>query len=523
MNNNYCIDFFQKTMLKKALFEKYQNDLVDMNYENFQEIFQEILTNLSSWTESNVRERAKIFDEKGPGSIVDFKTVSNEHLLSFYQEAADLGFLGLSASKNYGGMNFPLLLSFMGFSLIAKECLSSSAQIGFFLSMISMIEKFCDEKDKQELIPLIIQGKISGCMCLTESEAGSDLAAIQTKAVKNETGYILNGSKIFITNGGGGFAFVLAKTTEGYDLKNLSLFLVKQGEENNYKVMKNEDKMGLKGSFTCELLFQNTQAKLIGAEGEGFSMMLHLMNEARLAVGLQALGGLQSVYEKSLKYATERKQFQTPIKDFALVKNILDEMELLKNVLSSYILQTLLEYNLLEKGEVSLKYIVRKKTPLIKFFATETFTRLSQKAIQVFGGYGFMKDYEVERLHRDSFALLVYEGTSQIQSLMSLRDYLKRLKSLKDFCTIYHIKLKYLFQGNVSRSFFFQNINIHFKILWQCFFYPKKVEEKAEYIAESIVYLDIIEHLIATKHADVKKFLQYGKERLSYLKVKICS
>lgn len=522
MNNNYCIDFFQKTELKKLLFEKYKHDLVDMSYENFQELFFEIITNISSWTESKVRERSKIFDEKGPGTVSDFKTIPNEYLNAFYQEAADIGFLGLSASKNYGGMNFPSLLSFMGFSLVAKECLSSSAQIGFFLSMISMIEKFCDEQDKQELIPLIIQGKISGCMCLTESEAGSDLASIQTIAIKNSEGYFLNGSKIFITNGGGGFAFVLAKTTEGYDLKNLSLFLVKQ-ENNNYRVVKNEDKMGLKGSFTCELLFQNSKAKLIGAEGEGFSMMLHLMNEARLAVGLQALGGLHSIHEKSLKYATERKQFQTPIKDFALVKNILDEMELLKNVLSSYILQTLLEYNLLEKGEVSLKYKVRKKTPLVKFFATETFTRLSQKAIQVFGGYGFMKDYEVERIHRDSFALLVYEGTSQIQSLMSLRDYIKRLRSIKDFCNLYHLKLKYFFQDSLSRSFLYQNISVHCKILWQLVFHSKSIEGKAEYIAETIVYLDIMEHLISTKNSDSKKFLKYMKEHLSSLKLKICS
>ncbi len=523
MNKNFCLDFFeQNALLFKNLYDLYQKDHPELSEGEFLNLFHEILKNLSDWTKNQVRARAKELDSQGAGILQDHKTVPNKFLKAFYEEAANLGLLGLSASKSLGGMGLPLSLSFMGFALVAKECLSSSAQLGFFLSMIDMVKQFCSLEDQEELIPQIIQGQLSGCMCLTEPEAGSDLSQIKTFAKKKDhSWYEITGTKIFITNGGGGFAFVLAKTKEGDDLNHLSLFLVKQ-EENNYKVTKIEDKMGLHGSFTCELVFNRSKGKLLGEEGSGFKKMLHLMNEARLAVGLQALGALEDCYERSLKYASERQQFKTYLKDFPMVHEMLIEMNLIKEALAHYLLKSLLHYDFLQKGNENYKNIVRKKTPLIKMFSTEVLTYQSQRAIQIFGGYGFMKDYEIERIHRDSFALLIYEGTSQIQSLMALKDYFKNLKNIFKFKKLYHLNFLDLIKFSLFRTFFLENFSFHCTILYLALFRRNQLMKRTEFFAKSLALLDISYDLILDKKEISREFISYMKTELSYFKKKLC-
>ena len=283
-------------------------------------------------------------------------------------------------------------------------------------------------------------------MCLTEPGAGSDLGSIKTTATLQDDGsYLLNGSKIFITNGGGGFGFVLAKVKDAPEgLHGISMFLCEQDTsdgELNYKIAKSEHKMGLHGSFTCEVVYENSKATLIGKENNGFRYMLHLMNEARVAVGLQSLGGIEGCIQYAKNYAKERSQFGKNLLELPLYARNIQDYETERDAFRALMVDTISYFDVYQKldlekrhGELTadqekqLKHAtkwVRRRTPLVKMYGAETYTHLSQRAIQALGGYGFIEEYDAARYHRDSFATLLYEGTSQIQSLMAMKDLMK--------------------------------------------------------------------------------------------------
>jgi 3-(methylthio)propanoyl-CoA dehydrogenase len=411
---------------------------------------EEMLTATGDWTASSVNDRAQRLDEQGAGKIVDGATIPGEALSEFYSEAQELGVLGLCAPPELGGMGAPVIANLMAFVQINRACVSSATQLGFYTSMIDMVERFCEPEDRERLIPQIIEGKISGSMCLTEADAGSDVGNVKTTAALQEDGtYLLNGAKIFITNGGGGFGFVLAKVKDAPEgLNGISLFLCEQyigeGEDKkqNYIISKNEDKMGLHGSFTCEVVYENSVAKLIGKENQGFRYMLHLMNEARIGVGLQSVGGIEASLAYAREYAEQRTQFGKTLLEHPLYLRNLEDWETERDAFRALMVDTISYFDQYQKydlkkrhgeklthteekeAEIATKW-VRRRTPLVKYYGAETFTLLSQRAIQALGGYGFMNEYPVARYHRDSFAPLLYEGTSQIQALMAMKDLMK--------------------------------------------------------------------------------------------------
>lgn len=409
---------------------------------------EEMLEATGEWTGTSVLERARLLDENGPGKVVDGKTVPNEFLQAFYNEAMELGLFSLMTHREFGGMGAPAAANMLIFEQINRACLSSATQAGFFTSIIDMVERFCEKEDQERLIPKIMEGKLSGSMCLTEPGGGSDLGSIKTTATPQEDGsYLLNGSKIFITNGGGGLGFVLAKikgAPEG--LGGISMFLCEQeieGKEGlNYRIMKNEHKMGLHGSFTCEVLYENSKAKLIGKEHQGFRYMLHLMNEARIAVGFQSLGGIEGCLHYAKKYASERSQFGKNLLELPLYARNMRDWECERDAIRVLMVDTLNHFDLYQRYDMlkrhgqkltaeqekeyeNAKKWTRRRTPLVKMYGAEAYTRLSTKAIQALGGYGFIEEYDAARYHRDSFATLLYEGTSQIQSLMAMKDLMK--------------------------------------------------------------------------------------------------
>lgn len=411
---------------------------------------EEMLIATGAWTSESVASRAKHLDENGAGKVESGKTIPGKELNEFYHEVKELELFGLSAPREYGGMGAPAILNMLVFEQVNKACLSSATQLGFFTSIIDMIERFCDETDRERLIPKIIAGEISGSMCLTEPGAGSDLGGIKTKATPNEDGtYSLTGSKLFITNGGGGLGFVLAKLPDAPEgLAGISLFLCEQeieinGEvKQNYIIAKSEDKMGLHGSFTCEVVYENSKAKLIGKPHHGFRYMLHLMNEARVGVGLQCLGGIEGCLEYAKNYALQREQFGKTLMEHPLYARNMKDWEVERDGFRALMVDTISHFDIYQKYDLmkrhgaelsakqELEYAhaqkwVRRRTPLVKMYGAETFTHLSQRAIQALGGYGFINEYEAHRYHRDSFATLLYEGTSQIQSLMAMKDLMK--------------------------------------------------------------------------------------------------
>lgn len=418
------------------------------NQEEVLSFMEELMTQTGAWAADAVYGRAEAIDQKGGGIVQDGRTIPGPQLKQFYQEATELGAFGLCVPTEYGGMGLPAVALMMLLEQLSRACNSQCTQLAFFTSIADMVHRFCDHETAARIIPKIVAGELSGSMNLTESGCGSDLGMIKTSATPTGDGtYKLNGSKIFITNGGGGVGFVLARikgAPEGLD--GISMFICEQDEPGvegpNYIVAKNEHKMGMHGSFTCEIVYENSVARLIGEEGQGFKYMLHLMNEARIAVGMQALGGIEGCIGYARQYADERIQFGKPISELPLMKRNLGDFETERDALRALLTDTISSYDIFQKLDLKKKETgtlskeeeaqfknasvwTRKRTPLVKYYACEAYTALSTKAIQVLGGYGFMEEYPVSRYHRDSFGPLLYEGTSQIQALMALKDMIK--------------------------------------------------------------------------------------------------
>ena len=417
--------------------------------EELLQFFEQLLETTGKWTGETLRDRARELDEIGCATLQpDGSVILSEPMAKTYAEAANLELFGTCLPEHFGGMGLPLSIGMVAFEQIARACVSTSTQLGFFTSMADMIERFCDENTREKFIPKIIRGEISGSMCLTEPDAGSDVGSLRTSAAPQQDGsYLLNGTKCFITNAGGGFGLILARikgAPEG--LAGISLFLAEEKHEGkqNYRVTKIEDKMGMHGSMTCEVVYEDTVAHLVGEEHGGFKIMLHLMNEARISVGLQSIGGIEAALERAKAYAGVRTQFGKPLLSLPLFRRNFEDWETEQDAFRAFMADTISSFDLFQKldlktrhgeplSETELKIfkkhqeIIRARTPLVKYTGAELYATLSTKSIQAFGGYGYMKEYEVERIHRDCFGALLYEGTSQIQSLMALKDYIKKV------------------------------------------------------------------------------------------------
>ena len=397
---------------------------------------------------------------------------------------------------------------------------------------------------------MIVNGEISGSMCLTEPDSGSDVGSLRTSARHIEgPWYALNGTKIFITNGGGGLGFVLARVEGAPEgLGGISIFLAEQilhengVRKQNYKVTKNERKMGLHGSHTCEILYENTKAKLVGQVNQGMKVMFHLMNEARIAVGVQGLAGMEACLGYARKYASERSQFGKNLLDLPLYKRNLEDWETERDAFRALMVDTISYFDMYQKIDLKKRHgdltdkeralykevgsIVRRRTPLVKMYGAESFTTLSIKAIQALGGHGFIWDHDVERYHRDSFAALLYEGTTQIQSLMAMKDLLKTTMGApgKFFQNLVGSHpISNLFSGEDDFKRIYQNLSYDYKknlvgLLMKCFkpengdltqlFNPKywrdpaqydKIMKHAETMAFGLSYLETIR--VLGKHA----------------------
>lgn len=415
--------------------------------EEVLQFFEELMGSTGEWCGTSVADRAAKLDDEGAGEVVDGKTIPSPSLQALYQEAKELQLYGISLPTKNGGMGVPASLHMVVLGQLSRACLASSTQLAFFTSIGEMLHRFCDDETADRLVPKIVSGEISGSMCLTEPGCGSDLGLIRTTATPDGDGqFKINGSKIFITNGGGGIHFTLARTPNAAEgLEGISMFLVEQdlGDgKNNFEVVKNEDKMGMHGSFTTEILYENSRARMVGSEGEGFKMMLHLMNEARIAVGMQSLGLIEAAVGYAEQYAQERQQFGKPIAELPLMKRLLSDYTTERDAIRALMVDTISHFDIFQKLDLKQRHTgdltkeeqnlleearlwTRKRTPLVKYYVCETAVTLTQRAIQVLGGYGFMHEYPVERFHRDSFGPLLYEGTSQIQALMALKDVVK--------------------------------------------------------------------------------------------------
>ncbi|MBB6445543.1 acyl-CoA dehydrogenase [Bacillus benzoevorans] len=330
------------------------------------------------------------------------------------KKMGSLGLMGIPIPETYGGAGMDLTSY-----LIAIEELSKvSAALGVILSVHTSVGtfpilRFGSEAQKNKYIPKLAAGEYLGAFCLTEPQAGSDAANIKTKAVKKGDTYILNGSKVFITNGGEADVYlVFAVTDAKLGTKGITAFIV---EKNTPGLIfgKDEHKMGLRGSRTLQLSFEDMlipAENRLGHEGEGFGIALSNLETGRIGIAAQALGIAEAAFDAAVQYAKERKQFAIPIAAHQAISFKLADMA------TSIEAAKLLIYRAADLKERGLA--ARKEASIAKLFASKTAVEVTTEAIQVFGGYGYTEDYPVERYFRDAKITEIYEGTSEIQRIV---------------------------------------------------------------------------------------------------------
>ena len=388
-----------------------------------------------------IAANAESVDHEGPRVVNDHVeyasgTVRNIEALN----AAGLG--GMTLPRKYDGLNMPVTCFAMANEMVAR------ADAGFeniwgLQDCAETINEFASEEIKQRFLPRVSAGETCA-MDLTEPDAGSDLGAVMLKASWDEAAGVwrLNGCKRFITNGDGDISLVLARTEEGTkDARGLSM-LIYDKRDGGVKVRRIENKLGIKGSPTCELVFNNAPAVLVGDRKMGLiKYVMSLMNAARLGIAAQSTGLCEAAYREALKYAQEREQFGKAIINFAAVREMLKNMEA-KTIASRAMLYETARFvdiykqlthishdrSLEAEERQEMKFYNRLAdgfTPLAKMFASEYANEVAYDSIQIHGGSGYMKDYACERLYRDARIMNIYEGTTQLQVVAAINHVTK--------------------------------------------------------------------------------------------------
>ena len=398
------------------------------DFEDAQDNFHRVLSLVGEIAAETLAPSASDVDIVGcklENNEVTFAEGTRETLKRLAQ--ADL--FGFTLPRQYGGLNLPMTIYIMAIEIVSRADASFMTLFGL-QEIAETINEFASPELKEKYLPGFSSGEYTGAMVLTEPEAGSDLQAVGLRATydEKEDAWFLNGVKHFITNGCGEVLLVLARSEEkASGGRGLSLFLYERDE--NLLVRRLEDKLGIHGSPTCELQFRNCRAHLVGQRKRGLTRyVMQLMNGARLAIGAQSVGIAQAAYTQALQYAKQRKQFGKAIIEFPPIFDMLTSMrvqiEAARSLLYDASMVVDLQYTLDHFGEknkettAELKEVKRFAgllTPMIKYYASEMCNRVAYDAIQIFGGAGYMRDHEVERLYRDARITTIYEGTSQLQ------------------------------------------------------------------------------------------------------------
>lgn len=384
-----------------------------------------------------IAENAEAVDAEGPrveaGRVHYHPGTQRNH-----EALAQAGLYGMSLPRKYNGLNFPMVPYVMAAELVSRAD-GGFANIWGLQDCAETIHEFASEEQKQEYLPLANAGK-TFAMALTEPDAGSDLQAVMLKAHYDEASgeWRLNGVKRFITNGDADVALVMARSEEGtQDGRGISLFLYKK-EWGGVTVRRIENKMGIVGSPTCELVFNNARGELVGERRLGLiKYVMSLMNGARLGVGAQSVGVAEAAFREGLKYANEREQFGKKIIEFPAVYDMLAKMRAKLDGMRSLLYETTRYVDVYKalthiSNERKLTPDERKEmktyqrladmfTPLTKLITSDMCNEIAYDAIQIHGGTGFMKDFSVERHYRDARILPIYEGTSELQVVAAIR------------------------------------------------------------------------------------------------------
>lgn len=338
------------------------------------------------------------------------------------KKMGSLGLMGIPIPAKYSGAE----MDFTSYIIAIHELSRVSAALGVILSVHTSVGTnpilyFGTEEQKAHYIPKLASGEYLGAFCLTEPHAGSDAAALSTRAVKDGEEYILNGSKVFITNGGEADTYIVfAKTNPSLGKKGITAFIVEK-DTPGFIIGKDEKKMGLHGSRTVEILLDNVRIPAknrLGEEGDGYKIALSGLAAGRIGIAAQALGIAEAALEKATKYAKERKQFGRPIMENQGIAFKLADMA------TKVEASKLLVYWAADLKSRDLP--CTKEASMAKLFASQTAREVAIEAVQIFGGYGYTKEYDVERLFRDAKITEIYEGTSEIQRIVISKHVMDR-------------------------------------------------------------------------------------------------
>ena len=412
-------------------------DYAPLDYEDAMDSYEKVLEIAGEISGEIVAQNAEDVDHEGP-HVVDGHVVYAKGTQKNLDALVKAGLMGISLPRRYNGLNFSLVPYIMAADMVSRAD-AGFVNIWGLQDCAETIYEFADEDQRQRFLPRVCAGETMA-MDLTEPDAGSDLQAVMLKATHNEADgtWRLNGVKRFITNGDGHIALVLARSEEGsHDGRGLSMFIYDRND-GGVTVRRIENKMGIKGSPTCELVFKNAKAELCGARRMGLiKYVMALMNGARLGIAAQSVGVSEAAYREALSYAHDRKQFGKPIIEFPAVFEMISLMKAKLDASRSLLYETTRfvdvykiyediarERSLTPEERQEMKKYQRLAdafTPMAKGMGSEFCNQNAYDAVQVHGGSGFMKDYACERIYRDARITSIYEGTTQLQVVAAIR------------------------------------------------------------------------------------------------------
>lgn len=413
-------------------------DYAPLDYEDAMDSYEKVLEIAGEISGEIVAQNAEDVDHEGP-HVVDGHVVYAKGTQKNLDALVKAGLMGISLPRRYNGLNFSLVPYIMAADMVSRAD-AGFVNIWGLQDCAETIYEFADEDQRQRFLPRVCAGETMA-MDLTEPDAGSDLQAVMLKATYNEADgtWRLNGVKRFITNGDGHIALVLARSEEGsHDGRGLSMFIYDDRNDGGVTVRRIENKMGIKGSPTCELVFKNAKAELCGARRMGLiKYVMALMNGARLGIAAQSVGVSEAAYREALSYAHDRKQFGKPIIEFPAVFEMISLMKAKLDASRSLLYETTRfvdvykiyediarERSLTPEERQEMKKYQRLAdafTPMAKGMGSEFCNQNAYDAVQVHGGSGFMKDYACERIYRDARITSIYEGTTQLQVVAAIR------------------------------------------------------------------------------------------------------
>jgi alkylation response protein AidB-like acyl-CoA dehydrogenase len=339
-----------------------------------------------------------------------------------FDKMSEIGLSGISCQEEYGGSYLDCLTKAMVFEELSKGCVAMAATLSVHTMVAYVIEKYASEEMKKKYLPRINSGEMLCAYALTEANAGSDAAALETRAERGNGGFVLNGNKIFITSAGEAeLYFVMAKTDKSKGARGITSFLVEKGNP-GLGFGKKEKKMGFNASVTGELVLTDCvvpEEAVVGSVGEGFRYALETLDFGRVNIAAMAVGLAQSAFDYALEYAKNRVQFGKPISSFQGIQFMLADMatEIEAGRGLAYNAAQLMD-NRASARDVTLAAAMAKR------FATDTAMKVTTDAVQILGGYGCMKEYPVERYMRSAKIMQIVEGTNQIQRVIVARELL---------------------------------------------------------------------------------------------------